>query len=257
MDAGGRAAGVVAGDGGLGKAMPTIDEIIAQLSFLVATPAVLGVGITAAVMVLLRDWRASVAALAVQAVLTALLYTLLLPAQLIGAKLLVGLFVALLYFVTGAQLSVFAEDQPPSGEGPWWRRLQLRSQALFRLFAVLMVAVASTQVSVQLQGVFQVPALVADAGVLLVGLGLLNLGLSNSPFLTGLGLTTLLMGFGLFYSAVEPALAVMAMLAGVDFAVALAASYLSLSEAAKLLSAAEAAQARPRDVVVGTEEPSA
>ena len=237
--------------------MPTIDEIIAQLSFLVATPSVLGVGITAAVMVLLRDWRASVAALAGQAVLTALLYTLLLPAQLIGAKLLVGLFVALIYFVTGAQLSVFADPHPAQAGGPWWRRLQLRSQALFRLFAVLMVAVASTQVSVQLQGVFQVPALVADAGVLLVGLGLLNLGLSDSPFLTGLGLTTLLMSFGLFYSAVEPSLAVMAMLAGVDFAVALAASYLSLSEAAKLLAAAEATPPSPHEDVAAAEEPGA
>ena len=43
----------------------------------------------------------------------------------------------------------------------------------------------------------------------------------------GLGLLTLLTGFELIYAAVEPSLAVVALLAGVDFAVALAVSYLA------------------------------
>jgi hypothetical protein len=66
------------------------------------------------------------------------------------------------------------------------------------------------------------------AGYLLCGLGLLSLGLSEEPLRAGLSLLTLLSGFELLYVAVESSLAIVALLAVVDFAVALAVSYLAL-----------------------------
>jgi hypothetical protein len=66
------------------------------------------------------------------------------------------------------------------------------------------------------------------AGYLLCGLGLFSLGLSEEPMRAGLSLLTLLSGFELLYVVVEPSLAIVALLAGVDFAVALAVSYLAL-----------------------------
>jgi hypothetical protein len=62
----------------------------------------------------------------------------------------------------------------------------------------------------------------------LMALGLLNLGLTEEPLKAGMGLLTVLIGFEVFYAAVEPALAIVALLAAVEFAVALAVSYLAL-----------------------------
>ena len=62
----------------------------------------------------------------------------------------------------------------------------------------------------------------------MVSLGLLVLGLTEDPLHTGLGLLMVLIGFGLFYSLVEPALAVIASLAAIELSVALVCSYLTI-----------------------------
>ena len=62
----------------------------------------------------------------------------------------------------------------------------------------------------------------------LMALGLLNLGLTEEPINAGMGLLTLLIGFELFYAVLEPALAVVALLAGVQLGIAVAVSYLAL-----------------------------
>ncbi len=213
--------------------MPTIEELIAQFSFLAATPAVMAVAIAAATLVMFRDWRLSVLGLGAQAVFAGLLFTLLLPPRIAGVKLVVGLFVTLIYYNTGQWLARFnaAPADPPRLVQGWYRVLP-HPRLLFRLFAVLLVALASWQTAPQIQNIFSTPNHIALGGSLLIGLGLLNLGLSEAPFRTGLGLITVLMGFELFYAAIEPALAVIGMLAAVDFAVALAVSYLAIVQVA-------------------------
>jgi RsiW-degrading membrane proteinase PrsW (M82 family) len=62
----------------------------------------------------------------------------------------------------------------------------------------------------------------------LIAMGLLGLGLTEEPLKAGMLLLAVLMGFELYYSAVEPALAVMALLAAMNFAIALAACYLAV-----------------------------
>ena len=52
-----------------------------------------------------------------------------------------------------------------------------------------------------------------QAAALLVCLGLLSVGLTSEPLKTGCGLRSILQGFGIFYAAVEPALAVIWMMA--------------------------------------------
>jgi hypothetical protein len=66
-----------------------------------------------------------------------------------------------------------------------------------------------------------------SASYLLMALGLLNLGLTEEPMGAGFGLLTLLLGFETFYAAVEPSLAVVALMAAVQVSVALAVSYLA------------------------------
>jgi hypothetical protein len=94
-----------------------------------------------------------------------------------------------------------------------------------------MVSVATIYLAGQpqfvLPGLDHNPAL-NTASYVLMGLGLLNLGLTEEPMNAGMGLLTTLIGFEMFYAAVEPSLAVVALLAGIHFAVALAISYLAL-----------------------------
>jgi len=62
-------------------------------------------------------------------------------------------------------------------------------------------------------------------------MGLLQLGLSGSAFRVCVGLMTLLSGFEVVYSLIEPSLAVLALIASVHIGLALVASYLGLVSA--------------------------
>jgi hypothetical protein len=66
----------------------------------------------------------------------------------------------------------------------------------------------------------------------LAGLGVLLIGIGETPMQVGLGLLTFLSGFDLFYVALEPSLAVAGLLGGVSFLIALAAAYLRTVQAA-------------------------
>jgi len=210
--------------------MPTFDELVERFSYLAATPAVAVVFLTAAVLVAIRDRRLLISAFALQSVFAGLLFTRVLPAQIAGAKLITGLLISVLYFVTAQQMSrseaASTGEQATSSTRISW---QPEAGLPFRIFAVVMVGVVGWQLANDLD--LGIPGLEADvilATILLVGLGLLLLGLTDEPFKAGLGLLTVLTGFELFYASVEPALAVMALLAAVDFSVALGSSYLAI-----------------------------
>jgi hypothetical protein len=69
------------------------------------------------------------------------------------------------------------------------------------------------------------PALVTGA-VLLIGMGLINLGMTTRPLRVLLGLLTTLSGFELLYAAVESSVLVAGLLAVVTLGLALVGAYL-------------------------------
>jgi hypothetical protein len=197
------------------------------------TPALFAVLIAGGLLVIVTDWRLSFAALLVEYLGAAILLTQLVLIEVALVKLLVGLLVVTLLTITGWQAG-FGQGLVPSGDAfPPRRRLgfEVRTGLPFRLLAVLMVSVAAIYVAGQpglvLPGLDNAPAL-NTASYVLLGLGLLNLGLTEEPMNAGMGLLTTLIGFEMFYAAVEPSLAIVALLAGVHFAVGLAVSYLAL-----------------------------
>jgi hypothetical protein len=208
-----------------------------------ATPAVLGVLVTGSLLAVFNDWRLGFAALAAQYVFAAALAGQIVVWQVVSVKLLVGLLVVLILTLTGWQVNFgrraalgeggHEEDGPPAadlaGAHALARRIEFPTNFPFRVIATLMVVVAAWATATQ-PG-FAMPGLSLGLNVacfLLISLGLLNLGLTEEPMNAGLGLLTLLTGFELLYAAVEPSLAVVGLLAAVNFAVALAASYLAL-----------------------------
>ena len=197
------------------------------------TPALFAMLIAGGLLVVVTDWRLSFGALLVEYLGAAILLTQLVLVEVALVKLLVGLLVVTLLTVTGWQAG-FGQGLVPAGDAfPPRRRLgfEVRTGLPFRLLAVLMVSVAALYVSGQpqlvLPGLDQAPA-VNTASYVMLGLGLLNLGLTEEPMNAGMGLLTVLIGFEMFYAAVEPSLAVVALLAGVHFAIGLAVSYLAL-----------------------------
>jgi hypothetical protein len=102
---------------------------------------------------------------------------------------------------------------------------------LFRLFAagmVLLIVLATTP---------SVDTIMADAGyavtggsLLLIGMGLLHLGITDYNLRVVIGLMTVLSGFEILYSAVEGSILVAALLAVVNLGLALVGAYLMTAE---------------------------
>ncbi len=101
---------------------------------------------------------------------------------------------------------------------------------LFRLFAagivMLVVATATPRVD----------AVMADAGfavttgsLLLVGMGLLHLGVTDHVLRVTIGLMTILSGFEILYATVEGSVLVAALLAVINLGLALVGSYLLIA----------------------------
>jgi len=208
-----------------------MSELLSRL----VTPALVGLILTASCLVIFNDWRLSFAALAAQYLFAAALVAQIVIWQVAAAKVLAGLLVVGILIFTGSQAGFGRRGPPPTspltvaGETAPRARFEFPTSFPFRLLASVMIAVAAGYLASQ-PG-FALPGLPLGlnlASYLLLALGLLNLGLTEEPMNAGTGLLTLLTGFELLYAALEPSLAVAALLAAVEFGVALAVSYLAL-----------------------------
>lgn len=197
------------------------------------SPALVSLAVAAGLLVVVTDWRLSYVALLVVYAGVAILMAPLVLLEVIAVKLLVGLLVTGILAVTGAQLRFGRAPAAGAAAGPETRpqpSFQTPTNFPFRLVSAAMALAAAWYVAAQprfvLPGLESAPA-VNSAAILLMALGLLNLGLTEEPMNAGMGLLVVVLGFELFYAAVEPSLAVTALLAGVEFAIALAVSYLA------------------------------
>ena len=213
--------------------MPTLTDILARVSFLAAMPAVVGILVTAGLLVVSRDWRLNVTVLTLQYFFVVLLLTRLIRPEVAAVKGLIGWMICVVFYLTERRAS--ALERPPAAEGTTtsqrWRRWVISARASFCLLAGLSVSVAAYTAALH----FPLPEIPTDitlACYLLVGLGVLLIGLSEAPMQVGLGLLTFLSGFDLFYVALEPSLAVAGLLGAVSFLIALAMAYLRAAQVA-------------------------
>jgi hypothetical protein len=94
--------------------------------------------------------------------------------------------------------------------------------SVFRFSLLLFLFSSIVSLLPQLSGVFRdPPQWVAFAACFLIGAGLLNIGLSEPPLRTAVGLLTVLQGFELGYLWIEQSLLVLALLAATDLAIIL------------------------------------
>ncbi len=171
----------------------------------------------AAIVVLVsRDWRLAIAGMAAQYLLAFVLVTPSWPLELAAVKLVAGWISISVLGVTRLNLE---EGPEQKSSVPTGRTFQILTATLI----LLVVAGAAPRLAgwTSAIGINQ-----AWGGLLLIGMGLIQLGLRPGFFRSSLGLLTLFSGFEILYAAVEASTLVAGLLAVVSLGIALAGSYL-------------------------------
>jgi hypothetical protein len=202
---------------------------------------VIGVFVTASLLIVSQDWRLNVLALAGQYFFLALLMTQVVRVEMAAVKGLIGWLVCLVVYLTEQQAQLLTRDSDGASNlsvQSWvaarvegWRSHGVSARAAFGFLAALLVALTAYAVAAAIP-LPQLPPGLTGVCYLLIGLGVLLLGLSQDPVRVGLGLLTFLSGFDLFYVALEPSLVVTGLLGSISFVIALGMAYLRTAHVA-------------------------
>ncbi len=166
-----------------------------------------------------RNWRISVAWLAVQYLAMFILLLSHAPLGMALVKLIAG-------WVSCAIIGMTRSGLPnnPAGQGIWPRA------RLFRLFAAGAVGVIVVGVVPSVNHIMaDAGAAVASGALLLAGIGMLHLGMTSRILRVTQGLLTTLAGFEILYAAVEGSALITAALAAITLGIALVGAYLMIA----------------------------
>jgi len=186
--------------------------------------AVGAVILTSVGLLLTRDWRWSISLLAVQYLGMFVLVLQHWPLGMASVKVVAGWMSAAILGMTYSNLSLTdstEEDTLPRGRP-------------FRLFAAGIVALIVAVVTPGVNAIMAGAGFAVTAGSLfLIGMGLLQLGITAHILRVTIGLMTVLSGFEILYSAVEGSVLVAALLAVINLGLALVGSYLLIASSSQ------------------------
>jgi hypothetical protein len=116
---------------------------------------------------------------------------------------------------------------------------------LFRLIAAAIVSLVAFAAAPQVDAAMGGASLTVSSGsLLLIGMGLLHLGITDQPMRVTAGLMTVMAGFEVLYAAVENSVLVAALLATINLGLALTGAYLmTAARAVDEIAAEEEAEA--------------
>lgn len=170
--------------------------------------------VTSIGLLLHRDWRWGISLLATQYLSIFWLVQTHWPVSMAAAKLVTGWMVCAVLGM--AQLNTNPTEE---AEAAW------PQGRLFRVFTAGIVIATSFALSLHASGWLGLNLSIAWGSLLLVGMGLLQLGISTQPFRVILGLLTVQAGFEILYAAVESSTLVAALLSVVNLGLALIGAY--------------------------------
>jgi len=186
----------------------------------IAPIALIASGITAGIIIVSDDSRIRILLLSTQYIYVAILTSLSVPLRIAIIKLSTGFIVCIILGLTYRQKKIIETDFRDRGLPTGW---------IFRILAVLLVSTSALGMgSVQLLKLPGIHAISSASSILLIGLGLLQLGLTEQPLGIGIGLLTLMSGFEIFYSGLEPSLVVMGLMACIHVGIAIVISILEI-----------------------------
>jgi hypothetical protein len=172
---------------------------------------------TAFALIIVERPGIQIGILAAQYAAVAWLSALALPPQVAVVKVVAGMITCGVLALTAAG----SRMQDGSATG-------VAGRAFRAIAGVLIVAAAIGIGQTNWMRVPDIQQEAAMAAALLMSLGLLQLGLFRTALRVCIGLITVLSGFEIAYSVIEPALAILALLASVHIGLALVVSYLTL-----------------------------
>lgn len=193
---------------------------------------VIVMAVTALYMLVNRDWRWAIAALGLQYLWAFILITPAWPLELAAVKLVSGWIAASILGLTQLNL-----PEVPAVEGAAAEQAaasSLPSGRVFRLLAsglVILIVIGAAPRLVGWSREFSIYQ--AWGGLLLIGMGLMQVTLRSGFFRSTLGLLTLFAGFEILYAVVESSTLVTGLLAAVNLGIALVTSYLLLAPSAE------------------------
>jgi len=170
--------------------------------------------VTSIGLLLQRDWRWGIGLLTTQYLSIFWLVQTHWPVSMAAVKLVTGWMACAILAI--AQLnsgsSQETEESWPQGR-------------LFRLFTAGIIMATTFVLSLRASSWLGLNLPIAWASLLLIGMGLLQLGISGQPFRVILGLLTIMAGFEILYAAVESSTLVAALLSAVNLGLALSGAY--------------------------------
>ena len=183
-----------------------------------ALPAVILVLLTSCFLLIVRDWRLTLAALGLQYVGVLLLTALSWPIEIAVVKLVTGWMCAAVLGV--ALINTTSADILYEAE-------LSRSGIVFRILAAALAGlVAYTWGGKLVVFIPEIAPEQAYGGLILLLMGLLHLGLTDRPLRVIVGLMTVLSGFEVLYAPLERAALVAGLLAAVNLSLALVGAFL-------------------------------
>jgi len=211
---------------------------------LVVTFSLVLLALTSTALLVFKDWRISILVLAVQYLGVFLVISQVWPFGLAIVKMIAGWISCSVLAIAGVNLfgmppvrAMVPFDwfkggrQPDASGGP-----PLSLGILFGLFAAGLVLIISISIAFQssrLLGEDYLPVLVA--GLILIGIGLLQVALYSDPFYISIGLLTIIPGFEILYAIFDSSTLVAGLLAGVNLGIALIGAYLMAAPLAEAL----------------------
>jgi len=179
-----------------------------------------------------RDWRFNLGALAVQYISVFWLASRHLPFVMGSVKLIAGWMVVAALGMTRLGLTNLDNTEEevsflPSGQ---W----------FRVILILIVALVTAGATPRIEAA--IPGLgypVIAGGLLLIGAGVVHLGVTSDLLRVTLGLLTMLAGFEIIYAAVETSILVTGFLAITNLGLGIVGSYLLVAGSTPLESEEE------------------
>jgi hypothetical protein len=185
--------------------MPTITDWIALCIVLVTSTSLL----------LQRDWHWGIGLMAAQYLGVFWLVQIHWPISMAAIKLVTGWMVCAILGISQLNKATIQNNESSWPQG-----------RLFRLFMAGIVVLVSIVLSWRASSWLNLSLPISLGSLLLIGMGLLQLGISSHTFRVILGLLTIMAGFEILYASVESSTLVAALLSAVNLGLALAGAYL-------------------------------
>ncbi len=181
---------------------------------IISIVAVALISITSTVLLISQHWRLSMIALAVQYLAVFWLVAMVWSINLAIAKLVTGWMV----------IAIIAASNPTQDYQD--RRFAGIAGILIKALSIIMIGLLVFSAAPALLEVIPTGMSLLWGGLILLGMGLLQIGFSMRVSRIFLGLLTLLSGFEILYAAVEQATLVEGLLVLINLGIALMCSYL-------------------------------